>query len=208
MEYAKIIAITGMPGLYEMVSTKGDGAIVRSLDDQVTKFVSGRVHHFTHLETIEVYTERENVNLAEVLNAMKGSSEKLPDERDNNGLQTYFKKVYPDLDFERVYTSDLKKMVKWFAVLQKNNIDIKLTEPEAQPQKEPVAQKGSRTTKVETEKPEKKVKPKEPVKEESKKAEEKTKTTKVAKEKDQPKKKAAKKAATKETPKKKAAKKK
>ena len=173
-----------------------------------TKFVSGRVHHFTHLETIEVYTERENVNLAEVLNAMKGSSEKLPDERDNNGLQTYFKKVYPDLDFERVYTSDLKKMVKWFAVLQKNNIDIKLTEPEAQPQKEPVAQKGSRTTKVETEKPEKKVKPKEPVKEESKKAEEKTKTTKVAKEKDQPKKKAAKKAATKETPKKKAAKKK
>jgi hypothetical protein len=63
MEYGKIIAVTGMPGLYEMLSSKGDGAIVRSLDDQTTKFVSGRVHNFTHLESIEVYTEKDNVNL-------------------------------------------------------------------------------------------------------------------------------------------------
>src|ERR1700730_10564900 len=123
MEYTKIIAITGMPGLYEMVSSKGDGAIVRSLDEQVTKFVSGRVHNFTHLESIEVYTARENVNLAEVLNAMKASNEKLPDERDNKGLEAYFKKVFPELDFDRVYSSDMKKMVKWFSVLQKNNVD-------------------------------------------------------------------------------------
>ena len=92
MEYAKIIAITGLPGLYEMLNSKGDGAIVKSLDDQSTKFVSGRVHQFTHLESIEVYTERENVNLVEVLTAMKDSSEKLPDEKDNKALEAYFKK--------------------------------------------------------------------------------------------------------------------
>ena len=130
MEYGKIIAITGLPGLYELVSSKADGAIVRSLDDQATKFVSGRVHNFTHLESIEVYTERENVNLVEVLNAMQQSGEKLPDEKDNKALQGYFQKVYPSLDFDRVYSSDMKKMVKWYDVLQRNKVEIKLSEPE------------------------------------------------------------------------------
>jgi hypothetical protein len=132
MEYAKIIAITGLPGLYEMLNSKGDGAIVKSLDDQSTRFVSGRVHQFTHLESIEVYTERENVNLVEVLNSMKDSSEKLPDEKDGKALTAYFKKVYPTLDFDRVYASDMKKMVKWFTVLKNNEVELKLSEPPAE----------------------------------------------------------------------------
>jgi hypothetical protein len=130
MEYNKIIAVTGLPGLYELLSSKSDGAIVRSLDDKSTRFVSSRVHNFSHLESIEVYTVRDNVNLVDVLKAMEASSEKLPDEKDNSSLKGYFGKVYPDLDFDRVYTSDLKKMVKWFSVLQANNIEIKLSEPE------------------------------------------------------------------------------
>ncbi|GGB11041.1 DUF5606 family protein [Puia dinghuensis] len=130
MEYNKIIAVTGMPGLYELLSSKSDGAIVRSLDDKTTRFVASRSHNFSHLESIEVYTVRDNVNLVDVLKAMEASPEKLPDEKDNAALKAYFTKVYPDLDFERVYSSDLKKMVKWFSVLKTNNIEIKLTEPE------------------------------------------------------------------------------
>lgn len=130
MEYNKIIAVTGLPGLYELLSSKSDGAIVRSLDDKTTRFVASRVHNFSHLESIEVYTVRDNVNLADVLKAMEASAEKLPDEKDNAALKTYFSKVYPDLDFDRVYSSDLKKMVKWFTVLRSNNIEIKLSEPE------------------------------------------------------------------------------
>lgn len=130
MEYNKIIAVTGMPGLYELLSSKSDGAIVRSLDDKSTRFVASRSHNFSHLESIEVYTVRDNVNLVDVLKAMEASSEKLPDDKDNAALKAYFTKVYPDLDFGRVYSSDLKKMVKWFAVLKSNNIEIKLTEPE------------------------------------------------------------------------------
>src|SRR3954468_18852785 len=147
MEYGKIIAITGMPGLYEMVSSKADGAIVRSLDDQATKFVSGRVHQFTHLESIEVYTERENVNLVDVLTAMKTSEEKLPDEKDNKALQAYFQKVYPTLDFDRVYASDMKKMVKWFDVLQRNKVEIKLSEPEEVTPEEETEVKASKEEK-------------------------------------------------------------
>src|SRR6201999_3523406 len=126
----KIIAVTGLPGLYELISSKTDGAIVRSLDDKSTRFVSSRIHNFSHLESIEIYTVRDNVNLVDVLKAMEASGAKLPDEKDNASLKTYFSKVYPDLDFDRVYSSDLKKMVKWFNVLKSNNIEIKLSEPE------------------------------------------------------------------------------
>jgi hypothetical protein len=128
MEYAKIVAVTGLPGLFELVSSKSDGAIVKSLDDNSTKFVSSRIHNFSHLESIEVYTVRDNVNLVDIFTAMDQSGEKAPDEKDNSAVKKYFEKVYPDLDFDRVYSSDMKKMVKWFSVLKSNNVEIKLRE--------------------------------------------------------------------------------
>ncbi len=128
MEYGKIIAITGMPGLYELVTSKNDGAIVRSLDDKTTRFVSSRVHNFSHLETIEVYTVRENVNLIEIFKTMEAKGTKLPDTKDAGGLKKYFDEVYPEIDFERVYSSDLKKMIKWYEVLRTNGVELKLSE--------------------------------------------------------------------------------
>ncbi|HKO81783.1 MAG TPA: DUF5606 domain-containing protein, partial [Chitinophagaceae bacterium] len=129
MEYSKLVAVTGLPGLYELVNSKSDGAIVRSLEDNSTKFASSRIHNFSHLESIEVYTVRDNVNLVEIFHAMEKAGGSLPDGKDNNALKKYFEKTYPDLDFERVYASDLKKMVKWFEVLKKQDIEIKLSEP-------------------------------------------------------------------------------
>src|ERR1700733_6001751 len=99
MEYSKIIAVTGLPGLYELISSKTDGAIVRSLDDKSTKFIASRVYKVTQLETIEVFTVKDNVNLVDVFKAMESASEKLPDEKDNAALGKYFKKAFPDLDF-------------------------------------------------------------------------------------------------------------
>ena len=128
MEYNKLISVTGMSGLFEMVSSKNDGAIVKSLEDNSTKFVSSRVHNFSHLESIEVYTIRENVNLADVFKAMESSTESLPAEKDPAATKAYFQKVYPDMDFDRVYASDMKKMVKWFRILKANNVKIELTE--------------------------------------------------------------------------------
>lgn len=128
MEYSKLISITGLNGLFELVGSKTDGAIVKSLDDQTTKFVSSRVHNFSHLESIEVYTVRDNVNLVDVFQAMGKSKEALPSEKDAAAVKAYFQKVYPDMDFARVYASDMKKMVKWYAVIKANNIDPVLTE--------------------------------------------------------------------------------
>lgn len=126
MEYSKIISVTGLGGLYELVTSKADGAVVRSLDDKTTKFVSSRVHNFSHLESIEVYTTKNNTVLADVFKCIRESKEPLPDEKaDGKTLKSYFEKVYPDLDFERVYASDMKKIISWYGILTKNNIDIK-----------------------------------------------------------------------------------
>ncbi|MDQ2719521.1 MAG: DUF5606 domain-containing protein [Bacteroidota bacterium] len=127
MDYNKIVSVTGLAGLFELLSSKSDGAVVRSLDDNTSKFVSTRLHNFSHLESIEVYTTKDNSNLAELFTAMKKSKEKIPDVKaDNKALKEYFEKVYPDLDFERVYLSDMKKMVKWYHILDKNKIEIKV----------------------------------------------------------------------------------
>jgi hypothetical protein len=210
MEYGKIIAVTGLPGLYELISSKNDGAIVRSLEDKSTKFVSNRQHNFSHLESIEIYTVRDNVNLVDIFNAMGASSEKLPDEKDNGGLKKYFEKVYPDIDFERVYTSDMKKMIKWFSVLKANDVEIKLTEepeieeepPVEEPKEEIIVKKPKKAEppKKETAKaapPKKEKKEAEAKKEPAKKAPAKAK--KEAKKKEAPKKKTATKAAKKKT---------
>lgn len=132
MDYNKIVSVTGLPGLFEMVSSKSDGAVVRSLEDNTSKFVSTRLHNFSHLESIEVYTTKDNNNLSDVFVAMKESKEEIPDAKaDAKALQSYFEKVFPNLDFDRVYTSDMKKMVKWYQILVKNNIEVKsLTEEE------------------------------------------------------------------------------
>jgi hypothetical protein len=140
MEYSKLVAVTGLPGLYELLNSKNDGAIVRSLDDNSTKFASSRIHNFSHLESIEVYTTGDNVNLVEIFHGMEKAAGSLPDTKDNAAVRKYFEKAYPELDFERVYPSDLKKMIKWFEVLKKHNIEIKLSEPPVEEEEEEVAE--------------------------------------------------------------------
>ena len=129
MSYNKIVSVTGMSGLYELVSSKADGGIVRSLEDKSSKFVSNRVHSFSHLESIEIFTQKDNVNLADIFIAMQKSKESMPDSNaDAKAIKAYFEKVYPDMDMERVYASDMKKMIRWYDILTKAGIEIKLSQ--------------------------------------------------------------------------------
>lgn len=123
MEYSKLISVSGMSGLFELVTSKNDGAIAKSLENNATQFISSRAHQFSHLESIEVYTTHENVFLAEVFIAMGKSKEALPNEKDPKAVSAYYKKVFPKMDFERVYGSDMKKMVKWYAQLKQHNVE-------------------------------------------------------------------------------------
>lgn len=141
MEYSKIVSVTGMPGLYEILTSKADGAVVRALDEKTTKFVSSRVHNLSHLESIEVYTTADNVNLAEVFMAMDKKGGKLPEEKDAKAVKAYFQETFPDIDFDRVYHSDMKKMVRWYQILKAAGVEIKLMEEEEEEMEaEPVAE--------------------------------------------------------------------
>lgn len=125
MEYRQIVAVTGLSGLYQLMSTKNDGAIVRSLTDKSVKFVSARIHHITPLESIEIYTTSENVRLHEVLEKIKENDSAIAElngKKDDKATKAYFKTVLPDFDEDRVYTSDIRKVLKWYDILKANDL--------------------------------------------------------------------------------------
>jgi len=126
MQYREIVAVTGLGGLYQLLATKSDGAIVRNLTDKSTKFISARLHNVTPLESIEVYTTGDNVRLHHVFQKMKDNEATVPladpQKADSNGIKHYFKSIFPEFDDERVYVSDMKKMLKWYDLLKENDL--------------------------------------------------------------------------------------
>ena len=112
MEYSKLISVSGKSGLFELLTSKSDGAIAKSLENDATQFISSRAHQFSHLESIEVFTTRENVFLAEVFLAMGKSKEALPDDKDPKMVQAYFKKVYANMDFASSTAHNRNRFVK------------------------------------------------------------------------------------------------
>jgi len=126
MEYREIVAVTGLGGLYQLLTTKSDGAIVRNVADKSTKFISARQHNVTPLESIEVYTTGENVRLQLVFQKMKEHEATIPladaKSNDNAAIKSYFKSIFPEFDEDRVYVSDMKKMLKWYELLKANDL--------------------------------------------------------------------------------------
>lgn len=132
MEYREIVAVTGLGGLYQLLTTKSDGAIVRNVADKSTKFISARQHNVTPLESIEVYTTGDNVRLQEVFQKMLQHEQEVPladaKTADNTAIKKYFKSIFPEFDDERVYVSDMKKMLKWYDLLKANDL-LRFEEP-------------------------------------------------------------------------------
>ena len=125
MEYRQVVAITGLGGLFQLVGTKKDGALVKSLIDDSVKFISARVHQLTPLESIEIYTYGENVRLHEVFEAMKENDEEVANlnaKKDIKAIKAYFKSVLPTYDEDRVYVSDIKKVLKWYELLKAKDL--------------------------------------------------------------------------------------
>lgn len=118
-----MIAVSGMPGLYEIVANRADGAIVKSLENGQTKFAPLRKHQFSLLETISIYTTNDSTPLSEVFQNMKSSDVALPNhESDQKTLTDYFQSVLPDYDPDRVHIGDIKKVIKWYSFLAGNNL--------------------------------------------------------------------------------------
>lgn len=131
MKYNELVAISGLSGLYQLMSTKSDGAIVKNLDDNSTKFVAARSHNVTPLDSIEVFTMTDNIRLYEVFQSFKAHESEVENmdvsKADNKTISKMFATLFPEYDKDRVYVSDMKKMIKWYGIVKK--LDL-LSEPQ------------------------------------------------------------------------------
>ena len=129
MDIAEIVAVTGVPGLFKVAARRNDGLIVTSLVDDKTQFLSGRTHLFSTLDNITIFTTDEPAILKDVLAAIKKNEGKhpVPDVKDDAGLKAWLEAALPNYDKEKVHVSDMKKLAKWYNILNAKNLIEELT---------------------------------------------------------------------------------
>ncbi len=124
MDLSKILTITGRPGLYRHIAQSKNSAVVESLEDgkRSSAFISEQL---SSLSDIAVFTTGEDIKLEEVFkkiyekeNGKKALKHNAPVEE----IKKYFNETVPEYDKERVYVSDLKKILKWYGILIDANI--------------------------------------------------------------------------------------
>lgn len=124
MDLTGIISISGKPGLYKIVSQTRGGLIVESLQDAKRTAVHGS-ERVSSLEDISIYTYEEDLLLSEVFAKMlkaSDSKEVLSHKSKTEELKEFLLSVLPNYDQERVYTSDIKKLIQWYNILIKKGL--------------------------------------------------------------------------------------
>jgi hypothetical protein len=120
MSLQKILAISGKPGLFELKIQTRTGFVAESLLDG-KKITVGMRSNVSLLSEIAVYTYNEEIKLAEVFKAIatkENDGPSISHKEDNSFLSSYFREVLPEYDEERVYASDIKKIINWYNMLQ------------------------------------------------------------------------------------------
>ena len=120
MSLEKVLAISGKPGLYELLVQTRTGFIAESLADG-KKSTVGLRNNVSLLSEISIYTIDKEKPLAEVMRAIAEKEDNGPaisHKEDNATLESYFREVLPEFDEDRVYASDIKKVLNWYNMLQ------------------------------------------------------------------------------------------
>jgi hypothetical protein len=125
MSLDKILSISGKPGLFKIITQTRNGFVAESLIDK--KKVNVNIHsNVSILSEIAVYTLTEELPLREVLKKVKekenGQQTAISHKDSKDALEEYFFEVLPDYDEDRVYASDIKKIVQWYNLLQSHNM--------------------------------------------------------------------------------------
>ncbi|MBK6362075.1 MAG: DUF5606 domain-containing protein [Saprospiraceae bacterium] len=131
MTIDKMVAVSGLAGLFKLVSTKSNGLLVADPDTGKTRFCSVRQHQFTPMQTVAIYTDTDTIDIKSVFKTMSSLSESHPVPNPNapqQELRKYFEIIIPDYDRDRVYHSDMKKVLKWFIFLNDRGLIKELFE--------------------------------------------------------------------------------
>ena len=123
-----ILAISGKPGLYKLVSRGNRNLIVESLDAKHQRFPAFSTDRVISLADIAMYTDEEEVPLADVLSAIKtkeqgGKCSLDAKKASKEQLFEYLGEVLPAFDRDRVFPSDVKKLLQWYDILIENGLD-------------------------------------------------------------------------------------
>jgi hypothetical protein len=137
MKIADIASVTGKGGLFKIVAPTKSGVILESLDEQKTKLVTSASQRISVLSEISIYTTTK-----EGTTPLEGVLQKIfieynndlgiDSEADPAELRAFLKSVVPDFDVDRVYVSDIKKLVKWYNILLQHAPSV-LTKEEETP---------------------------------------------------------------------------
>ena len=134
MSLEKYIAVSGLPGIYELVATRNNGLVIADLDTGKTRFVTMRKHQFTPLGSVAIYTFGDAVEIAVIFKTMEEKALELPIVAPNaspQGLFDYFEKILPEFDRDRVFISDIKKVIKWYNFLsERGRLDFNTSSEE------------------------------------------------------------------------------
>lgn len=135
MTLSEIATVSGKGGLFKVVAPTKSGVILESLDESKTKLVATASHRLSLLHEISIYTTTKEgtVGLHDVLKKIHEAFNGDPgvdSNADSSELKSFMKSVLPEFDEERVYVSDIKKLVKWYELIFKYAPEI-LTEEEA-----------------------------------------------------------------------------
>jgi len=130
MNIAGLVAVSGKPGLYKLVGQNKSGFILESLDEQKSKLVVNMsTSKLASLEDITIYGYDEDVRLKDIFETIKNYKGDIPDAKaDAKVLRSFFTEIVPNHDTERVYNSDIKKIVNWFAIIKQTPLFDEVTE--------------------------------------------------------------------------------
>ncbi len=120
----EILSISGKPGLQKMISNSSNAIIVESLLDG-KRFPAYSNSKIIALEDISIYTETEDMPLKEVFKRMytkENGQTALSHKESNEKIIGYFNEIVPEYDKDRVYTSDMKKIIQWYNLLIEKGI--------------------------------------------------------------------------------------
>jgi hypothetical protein len=125
MELKDIAAVSGKPGLFKVIKPTRGGLVLESLDEQKQKLMTGPQNRVSLLNEISVYTEQidKTIPLSEIFSKIKsefGDDPGVDAKSDPDELKAFLTHIVPDYDRDKVYVSDMKKMVSWYVILLKN----------------------------------------------------------------------------------------
>ncbi|MGB0182556.1 MAG: DUF5606 domain-containing protein [Schleiferiaceae bacterium] len=124
MDLRTVLSVSGKPGLFKLIAHQKNGVVVESLLDGKRTAISANAN-VSSLGDIAIYTYEEEVPLRDVFKAMAEvteGKEALSHKSSKDQLEDFFGEVLPKFDQERVYASDIKKVVQWFNILVKNDL--------------------------------------------------------------------------------------